>query len=397
LRSGFDPRIESLRGVAALSVVLTHSVAVLRIDGVAAYWTIPFWEQSPAAQATTLLGAIFNPGAAVVLFFVLSGYVLGLSLRREDGPLRDRLGTYLWRRGFRLLPAMWASILLYALVLQLIAFTAPRELFSDWYVAMFGALRGWHAMARNFVLVDSNANPVTWTMYVEVIGSLAVPLLYAWHRGRTAAAGVLVLVVLIVVAALWPSSVTLRYLFCFDIGVMLACHPGLARAVPRPGLALGAAMLLFATDRLALAPYPRLDLFADALGSTLLLAARARPAAFPGPHFLQPLSVPSPRPLSGRAAGGDAAPSRGPRQRAGGRRRHRDLHRAGGGDLRADRGPDDPARALPAGAPSGARWCGDGPLKFVPASCGGLVPADLQPPHLCPARTDGATTLSFAH
>jgi peptidoglycan/LPS O-acetylase OafA/YrhL len=272
LRSGFDPRIESLRGVAALSVVLTHSVAVLRIDGVAAYWTIPFWEQSPAAQATTLLGAIFNPGAAVVLFFVLSGYVLGLSLRREDGPLRDRLGTYLWRRGFRLLPAMWASILLYALVLQLIAFTAPRELFSDWYVAMFGALRGWHAMARNFVLVDSNANPVTWTMYVEVIGSLAVPLLYAWHRGRTAAAGVLVLVVLIVVAALWPSSVTLRYLFCFDIGVMLACHPGLARAVPRPGLALGAAMLLFATDRLALAPYPRLDLFADALGSTLLLA-----------------------------------------------------------------------------------------------------------------------------
>ena len=72
-----------------------------------------------------LPNAIFNPGAAVVLFFVLSGYVLGLSLRREDAPLRDRLGVYLWRRGFRLLLAMWASILLYALVLQLIA-SRPR-------------------------------------------------------------------------------------------------------------------------------------------------------------------------------------------------------------------------------------------------------------------------------
>jgi peptidoglycan/LPS O-acetylase OafA/YrhL len=272
MRTGFDPRIESLRGVAALAVVLTHSVAVLRIDGVAAYWSIPFWQQTPAAQATTLLGAIFNPGAAVVLFFMLSGYVLGLSLLRQDAPLRDRLGGYLWRRGFRLLPAMWASILLYALVLQLIAFTAPRELFSDWYIAMFGALRGWHAMARNFVLIDSNANPVTWTMYVEVVGSLAVPLLYAWHRGRTAAAGVLLLVALIVVAAARPSSMTLRYLFCFDIGVMLACYPGLARAVTRPGLALCAAMVLFAADRLALSPYPRLDLFANALGSCLLLA-----------------------------------------------------------------------------------------------------------------------------
>ncbi len=105
--------------------MLTHSVAVLRIDGVAAFWAVPFWQQSPAAQATTLPNAIFNPGAAVVLFFVLSGYVLGLSLRREDAPLRDRLGVYLWRRGFRLLLAMWASILLYALVLQLIA-SRPR-------------------------------------------------------------------------------------------------------------------------------------------------------------------------------------------------------------------------------------------------------------------------------
>jgi peptidoglycan/LPS O-acetylase OafA/YrhL len=64
---------------------------------------------------------------------------------------------------------------------------------------------------------------------------------------------------------------TLRYLFCFDAGVMLACYPGLSRAITRPGLALGLALAVFATDRLVLSFYPRLDLFANALGSCLLL------------------------------------------------------------------------------------------------------------------------------
>ena len=78
---------------------------------------------------------------------------------------------------------------------------------------------------------------------------------------------------------------TLRYLFCVDLGVMLACHPDLARAVTRPSLALGAAMVLFVTDRLALSPYLQLDLFRNALGSLLLLAgllgsAGSGPSAF---------------------------------------------------------------------------------------------------------------------
>ncbi len=140
-------------------------------------------------------------------------------------------------------------------------------------------------MVRNFVLIDSNANPVTWTMYIEVIGSLAVPLFYIWHRGRTASTGALLLLGLVVVAAARPSNMTLRYLFCVDLGVMLACHPDLARAVTRPSLALGAAMVLFVTDRLALSPYLQLDLFRNALGSLLLLAgllgsAGSGPSAF---------------------------------------------------------------------------------------------------------------------
>ena len=44
--SSFDPRLESLRGWAALSVVVAHAMALLRVDGMTAYWLVPLREQS---------------------------------------------------------------------------------------------------------------------------------------------------------------------------------------------------------------------------------------------------------------------------------------------------------------------------------------------------------------
>ena len=78
--SFFDPRLESLRGWAALSVVVAHAMGLLRVDGMTAYWLVPLREQSSTGLILTILGGIFNPGVAVALFFVLSGYVLALSL-----------------------------------------------------------------------------------------------------------------------------------------------------------------------------------------------------------------------------------------------------------------------------------------------------------------------------
>ena len=68
----FNHRLESLRGVAAMMVAVGH--AFLAIDA-------PYragWFQ------------IFNGHAAVRLFFVLSGYVLGLALARMNMLLKLR-------------------------------------------------------------------------------------------------------------------------------------------------------------------------------------------------------------------------------------------------------------------------------------------------------------------
>lgn len=100
----FDAHIESLRGIAALAVVVCHALAALRVDAPA----LPLGEQPFAAQIVTVISALLNVNAAVMLFFVLSGYVLALSLDMAVGTAV--LPGYLIRRAFRLLPPTWLSI-----------------------------------------------------------------------------------------------------------------------------------------------------------------------------------------------------------------------------------------------------------------------------------------------
>jgi peptidoglycan/LPS O-acetylase OafA/YrhL len=80
----FDPRLESMRGVAAFAVVACHALAALSVREM----TLPLGEQSASALVTSVISAVFNVNAAVILFFVLSGDVLSLSLGARNGAAR---------------------------------------------------------------------------------------------------------------------------------------------------------------------------------------------------------------------------------------------------------------------------------------------------------------------
>src|SRR5258708_21306346 len=69
LASPFDPRLESLRGLASLMVCVFHAMHV--------------FAGNPQSTLMDALLFAFNPAAAVMFFFVLSGYVLGGSLERD--------------------------------------------------------------------------------------------------------------------------------------------------------------------------------------------------------------------------------------------------------------------------------------------------------------------------
>ena len=219
--SFFDPRLESLRGWAALSVVVAHAMGLLRVDGMTAYWLVPLREQSSTGLILTILGGIFNPGVAVALFFVLSGYVLALSLDLNRNPGWCR--AYAVRRAFRLLPAMWVSIGVMWICLAAIPAPDSLEPFSAFFVGVFTRPVGAMDAVANAFLVSNRVNPVTWTMVAEVIGSVFVPIsvLLSARFGRPVA-WALLLVSAILAATTSPSSYAVHYLICFQLGVMLA-------------------------------------------------------------------------------------------------------------------------------------------------------------------------------
>jgi len=88
---GFIPRLESLRGLAALAVVIYHIWQQLSDSSLTGWLDLIFCR---------LIASVANGIGAVVIFFVLSGFVLARSLDRDPNRYR-----FLRNRVFRLLPA----------------------------------------------------------------------------------------------------------------------------------------------------------------------------------------------------------------------------------------------------------------------------------------------------
>ena len=138
----FLPRIESLRGIAALAVVGYH------VNGQ--------WSELPAygrfdSFVSRLIAASSNGTGAVVTFFVLSGFVLARSLDANSDPVR-----FFRSRLFRLFPAAIAVVALLTLL--------------HW---QFGLFVGYEAsfdplsVLLNLLLIRSDINGVMWSMTVE--------------------------------------------------------------------------------------------------------------------------------------------------------------------------------------------------------------------------------------
>jgi peptidoglycan/LPS O-acetylase OafA/YrhL len=98
-KTEFEPRLESLRGIAALIVASHHGLTAFvgNYDDLGVVGRPIF---------VLTMEQLSNPGMAVLFFFVLSGYVLGQSFERDSNYLR-----YIVRRFFRIMPAFVAAVL----------------------------------------------------------------------------------------------------------------------------------------------------------------------------------------------------------------------------------------------------------------------------------------------
>lgn len=156
----FIPGIESLRGLAALTVAALHATSPLI--------------QEPARGFLDQIGypvirALTNGYGAVVAFFVISGFVLARSLDRN---LQAR--QFAMMRILRLLPAASVAVGIFALVFHYSGFT----LYSG---ASFTPTN----IALNMIMLRADIDRVMWSMKAEVA---ATPLIFfsawlAWRAG----------------------------------------------------------------------------------------------------------------------------------------------------------------------------------------------------------------------
>jgi peptidoglycan/LPS O-acetylase OafA/YrhL len=169
---GHDNNLNLLRAIAAMLVLVSHSVTVA--TGMAS--------REPGRQWLGLsLGDI-----AVDIFFVVSGFLVTGSLRRSNS-----LKKYVAARGLRIVPGLWIALLLSVLVVSW-RFSAnpPLDNLLD--------SRTWHYLGRNALIVagvdftlpgafaanpfPGSVNASLWTLPLEVW--MYIVLAIEWWSAR---------------------------------------------------------------------------------------------------------------------------------------------------------------------------------------------------------------------
>lgn len=148
--------LDALRGVAIVLVVMGHYL--------------------PGRLVTGWMEAVLKPFAVggVILFFLLSGFLIERNLARRGDPV-----VYVLRRAFRILPAYWVAIAVLLLV--------HRGLLGD---TSFGAPRD--VLSNLLLIADFTRAPlvsaVFWTLLIEVKFYLLAPLIVRLGRPAIMAA-----------------------------------------------------------------------------------------------------------------------------------------------------------------------------------------------------------------
>ena len=221
----FIPRLESLRGIAALMVALGHCFLVFEVDGLSNV-AEPAWGELPGYRSwiTRLLLIIFNGPAAVTVFFVLSGYVLGVSLQRQPQSVKGSF-AFLLRRVCRIYPVHLVALGVMIWFLATLHVHRAYVPASDVYIGWYDLELSTHLMMMNAALFNNELNPVSWTLTIEMGISVAIPLMYFIVAGQSQIRNVVLFVVLVGASWMLPNNQIGRFAFVFFLGLMLS-RPG---------------------------------------------------------------------------------------------------------------------------------------------------------------------------
>ncbi|HTY18701.1 MAG TPA: acyltransferase [Myxococcota bacterium] len=227
--------LDGLRGAAAVAVLLFHATSHIAM---------------PSALLSLLpvspLGPLVNGPGAVHVFFVLSGYVLALTLQGDGRP--GWLARYYVRRVFRIQPPYMAAVLLAWAATRVVIPAGFHDPNAPWLRLPAAAL----PVALAFPSRAFGLLPVGWSLFVEMAMSVVFPLLFL--LGRRVHSGLPIALSVLFLRDLPSSWVFLRFMIDFAIGLSLRLEG--ARVAALMGRLPAVAPALLAVAGLALLQLP---------------------------------------------------------------------------------------------------------------------------------------------
>ena len=237
----FFARVESLRGLGAVAVAAYH-FSGWTVHGVSLF-PATAWDGAGTLQnAMGRLGLALMPGhAALMIFFVVSGFVLRVSLGYGPQNVSAAAAKFFLSRIFRIYPVVIFALLL-TVVLAKCQILAPGPVFATLTMRQFVA---------NLLLLDTSINGALWALQVELLMAPLIVSLYFLERccGPRAILGLALVATGLAFKsgwAIWPPLSA--NLFAFVLGMVV---PTIGRRVAldlskraATFLALGAVMAL---------------------------------------------------------------------------------------------------------------------------------------------------------
>lgn len=205
--------LDSIRGLAALAVLLSHGVGVL------------VWSPAiPNIIRIPLLNAAFDGKAAVAMFFVLSGFVLSrpyLTSGTTPSPRQLRVVPFYIKRIARIfIPFLSALVLSVAAKLWWFRHYSTTPAQSGWFLQFWNEPLTLHGFLKQclFLVHDARQQLLNqdWSLGIELKASALLPLLLlAFRRGPRW------LLVIGCALLLWRTG---QFYVSFILGILLAAH-----------------------------------------------------------------------------------------------------------------------------------------------------------------------------
>lgn len=170
--------LDSLRGMAALSVMFCHLVLVIPGVLIAVNSSHPSSSSLLNLVTYTPLHIFWLGSESVLFFFVLSGFVLALPFLQTKTPAT--LSAYFTKRIFRIYPPYIVAIII-AILASTFFYRGNIPELSNWFNTQWQAGIDWKLVAQHFLLIGSfdftRFDGPIWSLVIEMRISLLFPLI----------------------------------------------------------------------------------------------------------------------------------------------------------------------------------------------------------------------------